>query len=114
MDFSTDLVKFDTVFTTVGSATQNFRVYNPYNYDIKVDVYLAGGDHSPFSINVDGVAGTSFRNVEIPAKDSIDLGMASAKIPAAGEELGGQHPAFGHALYASLGHVGLCLLLGHQ
>ena len=53
VSFSTDLVQFDTVFTTVGSATQNFRVYNPYNYDIKLDVYLAGGDHSQFSINVD-------------------------------------------------------------
>ena len=41
VSFSTDLVQFDTVFTTVGSATQNFRVYNPYNYDIKLDVYLA-------------------------------------------------------------------------
>lgn len=71
VSFSTDLVQFDTVFTTIGSATQNFRVYNPYNYDIKLDVYLAGGDHSQFSINVDGVAGTSFKDVEIPAKDSI-------------------------------------------
>ncbi len=71
LGFSDDVVTFDTVFTTVGSVTQNFRVYNPYNYDIKVDIDLAGGPHSNFSINVDGVAGTSFANVEIPAKDSI-------------------------------------------
>ncbi|MBQ4355962.1 MAG: hypothetical protein II757_04795 [Bacteroidales bacterium] len=71
LSFSTDTLTFDTVFTTVGSVTQNFRVYNPYNYDIKVDIELAGGERSNFSINVDGVAGTFFRDVEIPAKDSI-------------------------------------------
>ena len=71
LSFSTGLVSFDTVFTTVGSVTQNFRVYNPYNYDVKVDIFLAGGRSSAFSINVDGQSGTSFTDVEIPAKDSL-------------------------------------------
>ena len=71
LSFSTEQVSFDTVFTTVGSVTQNFRVYNPYNYDVKVDIFLAGGHASAFSINVDGLAGTSFTNVEIPARDSL-------------------------------------------
>lgn len=69
--FSTEQVSFDTVFTTVGSVTQNFRVYNPHNYDVKVDIFLAGGRASAFSINVDGLAGTSFTGVEIPAHDSL-------------------------------------------
>ena len=69
--FSTEQVSFDTVFTTVGSVTQNFRVYNPHNYDVKVDIFLAGGRASAFSINVDGLAGTSFTNIEIPAHDSL-------------------------------------------
>lgn len=69
--FSTDTVMFDTVFTTMGSATQNFRIHNPYNTTIYVDIDLAGGDHSPYSINVDGVAGSSFTGVEILPKDSI-------------------------------------------
>ena len=71
LSFSTELVSFDTVFTTVGSVTQNFRVYNPHNYDVKVDIALAGGRASAFSINVDGLAGTSFNDVEIPAHDSL-------------------------------------------
>lgn len=71
LSFSDEEVTFDTIFTTVGSMTQNFRVHNPYNYDIKVDIALAGGAHSPFSINVDGVSGTTFKQVEIPANDSI-------------------------------------------
>ena len=71
LSFSTEQVSFDTVFTTVGSVTQNFRVYNPHNYDVKVDIFLAGGRASAFSINVDGLAGTSFTDVEIPARDSL-------------------------------------------
>lgn len=71
LSFSTDLVSFDTVFTTVGSVTQNFRVHNPYNYDVKVDIFLAGGRSSAFSINVDGQVGTSFTDVQIPARDSL-------------------------------------------
>ncbi len=71
VEFSDDKVCFDTVFTTVGSVTKNFRVYNPYNFDIKIDIDLAGGKTSAFSINVDGQSGTSFRDVEIPAKDSL-------------------------------------------
>ena len=69
--FSTEQVSFDTVFTTVGSVTQNFRVYNPHNYDVKVDIFLVGGRASAFSINVDGLSGTVFTDVEIPARDSI-------------------------------------------
>ena len=71
VEFSTTQVTFDTVFTTVGSATKNFRIYNPHNFDIKVDIDLARGAQSQFSINVDGQAGYSFSDVEIPAKDSI-------------------------------------------
>lgn len=71
LSFSAEEVCFDTVFTTVGSMTQNFRVYNPHNYNVKVDIALAGGHASAFSINVDGLSGTSFSDVEIPAKDSI-------------------------------------------
>lgn len=71
LGFSSSEVTFDTVFTTVGSVTKNFRVYNNNNFDVKVDVELAGGDHSAYSINVDGMSGHSFKDVEIPANDSI-------------------------------------------
>ena len=69
--FSTDTLMFDTLFTTVSSITRSFTVYNPSPDPVKLDIYLAGGDQSYYSINVDGVAGKEFHDVEIPAKDSI-------------------------------------------
>ncbi len=72
LGFSTDTVTFDTIFTTIGSATKNFRVYNPYNRPINISsVYLAGGDNSYFRLNVDGVKGKRADNVEIYSKDSL-------------------------------------------
>lgn len=70
--FSTDSVSFDTVFTTVGSITQNIRVYNPYDERIRISsIRLNGGSLSPFRINVDGIPGDVHTNVEIAAKDSM-------------------------------------------
>ncbi|MDL2296828.1 right-handed parallel beta-helix repeat-containing protein [Bacteroidales bacterium OttesenSCG-928-B11] len=71
LKFSKSIITFDTVFTTVGSVTERFTVQNPYNFEVTTDIYLAGGDRSQFSINVDGLSGHSFRDVTIPAKDSI-------------------------------------------
>ena len=71
LQFSTSSITFDTVFTSLGSTTRYFTVYNPSEQDIKVDVYLAEGNTSPFSLNVNGVAGNQQRDVLIPAKDSI-------------------------------------------
>ncbi|MDD3329842.1 MAG: right-handed parallel beta-helix repeat-containing protein [Bacteroidales bacterium] len=69
--FSTSLVSFDTIFTSVSSITKRLVVKNPYNADIKTDVYLLGDQHSYFSININGVSAKSLKDVEIPAKDSI-------------------------------------------
>lgn len=71
LSFSTSKLTFDTVFTTVGSTTRHFMVYNNNNVDLEMDVMLAGGSASNFSINVNGVAGTSFQKVPIAAHDSI-------------------------------------------
>lgn len=71
LDFSMDTVMFDTVFTTITSSTRTFTVRNTTGAPVEVDIALAGGKQSYYSINVDGEAGTEFRNVEIPAHDSI-------------------------------------------
>ena len=72
LEFETDTLRFDTVFTDMGTATRKFKVYNPYNRTLQVkNIRLGGGSGSDFNLNVDGLAGTSFDNVEIPAKDSI-------------------------------------------
>ena len=71
LSFSTSTVTFDTVFTTVGSATRRMTVHNPHNFAIKTDIILAGGGNSYFSINVDGVAGNAHKGITIPPKDSL-------------------------------------------
>jgi hypothetical protein len=70
--FSHDTVMFDTVFTTIGSTTQSFRVINKFDQPILISsLYLVGGDKSDYRLNVDGVMKNEVFDVEIPAKDSI-------------------------------------------
>lgn len=72
LSFSQTSVLFDTVFTTLGSTVQAFLVRNTHNQPIVISsVVLAGSYTSPFKINIDGVAGTSFSNITVPANDSI-------------------------------------------
>lgn len=71
LEFSTDTLMFDTIFTTISSITRNFTVTNPSADPVQLDILLAGGNHSYYSINVDGHAGTEFHNVEIAPHDSI-------------------------------------------
>ncbi|MFD2824564.1 hypothetical protein ACFS5M_12855 [Lacinutrix iliipiscaria] len=70
--FSKDTVYLDTVFTNIGSSTYNLKVYNRSDEDINIpSVKLALGEDSEYRLNVDGIAGKSFENVEILAKDSM-------------------------------------------
>ncbi|MFN5417055.1 MAG: right-handed parallel beta-helix repeat-containing protein [Flavobacteriia bacterium] len=72
LNFSVDTLVFDTIFTTLGSTTQQFKIYNPDNRLIKVDeIELVGGSNSPFRINVDGLKGTKFNDLEIEGGDSL-------------------------------------------
>ena len=70
--FSTDTITFDTVFTSLGSSTRHLMVYNNNDENLKISsIRLQNGNMSQFSINVDGVAGYDFSDIEIYAKDSI-------------------------------------------
>lgn len=69
LEFSTDTLTFDTVFTTLASTTLYFRVYNPNKNAVKTNVTLAGGSNSNFRINVDGLPGDQ-DGLEIYGKDS--------------------------------------------
>lgn len=72
LDFSTDTVMFDTVFTTIGSTTKQFKIYNRNNQYIKVSsIYLANGSSTHFRLNINGIQATRINNVEIPPKDSL-------------------------------------------
>lgn len=71
LKFSTQIVTFDTIFTSVNSITRTLKVYNPYNAPILTDIALVGGENSYYSINVDGESCVVAHEVEIAAKDSI-------------------------------------------
>lgn len=72
LTFSVDTLMFDTIFTTIGSTTQSFRVINPHNQPILVSsIELAGGDESFYRLNIDGELTNKITDVEIPANDSI-------------------------------------------
>lgn len=72
LQFSVDTLYFDTVFTTIGSITLQAKVFNNSNRIVNISsVSLGGGLASNFRINVNGISGTTFSNIEIGAKDSI-------------------------------------------
>jgi len=72
LSFSKDTVVFDTVFTTIGSTTQQFKFYNNDNRPVNVEeIELMGGDNSPFRVNMDGLSGTFFENIEVEGNDSL-------------------------------------------
>lgn len=69
---SADSLHFDTVFTSTGSVTQFFRIYNQNDRKLRLsDVSLGGGAQSFFRINVDGTPGPAVKDIEIEANDSI-------------------------------------------
>jgi len=72
LSFSLDTVIFDTTFVTVGSTTKFLTVRNTLNQRINIaNIFISGGDLSPFRINVDGIAGNSIKDVEIGPNDSL-------------------------------------------
>lgn len=72
LTFSKDTVYLDTVFTNIGSSTYNLKVYNKSNKDVYIpSIQLTGGENSLYRLNVDGMTGKSFNNVELLAKDSL-------------------------------------------
>ncbi|MEZ4721815.1 MAG: choice-of-anchor Q domain-containing protein [Flavobacteriales bacterium] len=72
LEFSTDTVFFDTVFTTVGSLTERVKIYNRHDQPIEIGrVWLKNGQGSNFKLNVDGLKGKEVKDVRIEANDSI-------------------------------------------
>ena len=72
LSFSADTVLFDTVFTSLGSATHQLRIYNTHSDDLKISsIRLLGGEASPYRINLDGENDTEFYDKVIPAGDSL-------------------------------------------
>lgn len=72
--FSSDTLRFDTVFTQRGSAVRYIKIINNNDRPIRVSkIFLLNGAQSKFTLNVDGIPGREFQDVEIYANDSIYL-----------------------------------------
>ncbi len=83
--FSTDTLKFDTVFTTLGSVTRSFKVYNTNNQAIIIsDIRLAGGAGSAFRMNIDGEPVKQISDIKLAANDSIYVFVALTIDPTSG------------------------------
>ncbi len=71
LSFSVDTVYFDTVFVTLGSVTQRFKIYNNSKDKIKISrIKLEGGSSSPFRLNIDGFPSDDLTDLEIEGEDS--------------------------------------------
>lgn len=71
LSLSEDTLHFDTVFTTTGSTSQLFKIFNSNKEGIRISsIKLAGGAASPFKINADGVPGPLVNGIEVKGGDS--------------------------------------------
>lgn len=73
LSFNKDTVAFDTVITMQGTATKQMVVYNRSKKQINISSIKVAGLSSKghFHLNVDGIRGDEFKNVEIRGNDSI-------------------------------------------
>lgn len=71
LTFSTDTLRFDTIFTDLGSPTLRLKVFNRSSKGVNISSIRMKEDTGIFSMNVDGVSGKVFSDVEIRGNDSI-------------------------------------------
>jgi hypothetical protein len=72
LEFSKDTVYLDTIFSNIGSSTYSFKIYNRSNRPITIPkIRLEKGINSNYRLNIDGISGEDFENIDILAKDSI-------------------------------------------
>ena len=72
LSFSSDTVRFDTLFTEKGSITQCVKIKNNCKGIVKINkIYLAKQNASEFYFNVNGTKGPVVENIDIDAGDSV-------------------------------------------
>nr|WP_039448943.1 hypothetical protein [Pedobacter glucosidilyticus] len=72
LNFSTDSILFDTVFTERGTTTRILKIFNYNANSIQInELKLARGSASDFSININGLNATQAQNIRIKGNDSI-------------------------------------------
>lgn len=85
LTLSADTLKYDTVFTTAGSTYRILKIINDNDQKLKLSLLsLMGGASSPYKMNVDGIAGTQFSNLDIEANDSLYVFVQVNVNPGAG------------------------------
>ncbi len=69
---SVDTLKYDTVFTSIGSITKSFKISNLNSQKLRLSkLQLMGGATSSFKININGTAADEMAGIEIEAGDSL-------------------------------------------
>jgi hypothetical protein len=69
---SIDTLKFDTVFVSAGSTFRTLIIKNENDQQLRLSsLKLMGGSGSVYKMNVDGMPGTQFSNLDIAANDSL-------------------------------------------
>jgi len=73
LTFSTDTLAFDTVITLQGTATKQMIVYNLSAKQVNISSIkvTTASSKGHFHLNVDGIRGDEFSNVEVRGKDSV-------------------------------------------
>lgn len=88
LEFTVDTLFFDTVFTSIGTVTEAFKVKNPHKQFIRIDeISLARGAFSVFRINVDGVSGLRFSDLELAPRDSMYIFVEATLDPNGSDEI---------------------------
>lgn len=71
LTFSNDTVNFGPIFTDLTTPTARLQVYNTNKKGVNISSIRFRNPNSPFRLNVDGVSGNDFSDVEIRGNDSI-------------------------------------------
>ncbi len=71
LGFSNDSVIFDTVFSSLGSASRQLMVYNTSGNRVRIsNIQLEQGSQSAYRLNIDGEASNNYNDLEIAGGDS--------------------------------------------
>jgi len=74
LSFSIDSILFDTVFTSVGSASRRLKIYNPNPRAVLItQIRLGGGNTSAYSLNINGQAGSETSLLKLNGRDSMNI-----------------------------------------
>ncbi|UII28148.1 right-handed parallel beta-helix repeat-containing protein [Fulvivirga maritima] len=69
--FSADTVLFDTIFSSVGSVTKRFKVYNNNKNAVNIESIALADESSPYTIYVNGRAASRFSDTRLLGEDSL-------------------------------------------